>query len=506
MSTAKRVVKNTAYLYVRMLVSILANIFTTRILLDALGASDYGLYNVVGGAIMMLGFLTATMSHTTQRFLNYAEGQGDIEGIKNVFNNSLIVHYAVAALFVIILSVAGLIFFNGVLNIPDGRDTAALMVYGCLIFSTAFSVTIVPYDSVLNAHENMLVYSVIGIFDVVFKLVIAIIVLFAETDKLILYAILMALESWFVRWLTKSYCRRKYIECRSEELNKYYSKSTIRRISAFAGWNLVNIASGMTSQFGKNVVVNHFFGTILNASLGIATQLSGVIMGVSANMIKAITPILVKSEASNQREKMLEITYVGCRFSFLLFSFFCLPIYFFIDEILTLWLKEIPDGTVIFCKLIIIATLIEQAVSFLYQAIAAQGNIKYYNITKGVVNIMPIVSTIIMFMMRFEAYWAIVNWIIWYSIGGGIVNVYFAKRNVLMSLSEYLNKVLKPCFVVTTFSVLINEIIIYISDIVDMQWFFYLLISIAISMPIYYFLGLNHIERDNLIHKIGIYV
>ena len=468
MSTAKRVVKNTAYLYVRMLVSILANIFTTRILLDALGASDYGLYNVVGGAIMMLGFLTATMSHTTQRFLNYAEGQGDFERIKNVFNNSLIVHYAVAGLFVIILSVAGLIFFNGVLNIPDGRDTAALMVYGCLIFSTAFSVTIV---------------------------------LFAETDKLILYAILMALESWFVRWLTKSYCRRKYIECRSEELNKYYSKSTIREISAFAGWNLVNIASGMTSQFGKNVVVNHFFGTILNASLGIATQLSGVIMGVSANMIKAITPILVKSEASNQREKMLEITYVGCRFSFLLFSFFCLPIYFFIDEILTLWLKEIPDGTVIFCKLIIIATLIEQVVSFLYQAIAAQGNIKYYNITKGVVNIMPIVSTIIMFMMGFEAYWAIVNWIIWYSIGGGIVNVYFANKNIQLSILKYFKYVLIPCIGVTVLSIVFNMIIITMIT-SEIQWFILFLLSFVISFPIYWFVGVNKTERAGLIRKI----
>jgi O-antigen/teichoic acid export membrane protein len=486
-----------------MLVSILANIFTTRILLDALGASDYGLYNVVGGAIMMLGFLTSTMTHTTQRFLNYAEGEGDMNRIKEVFNNSLIVHYIVAIAFTLILLLAGLIFFNGVLNIPVGRESAALVIYACLIFSTAFSVTIVPYDSILNAHENMFVYSIIGIFDVAFKLAVALIVLFVDTDRLILYGILMALESWLVRYITKRYCKKTYPECDKEELRKYYRKDTIKEIASFAGWNLVNIASGMTSQYGKNVAVNHFFGTILNAALGIATQLSGVIMGVSANMIKAITPILVKSEAGNQRERMLDITYVGCRFSYLLFSFFCIPVLFFTDYILELWLGDVPLGTSIFCKLIIIAHLIEQLVSFLYQAIAAQGDIRSYNIARSIVNIMPLITTILLFINGYEAYWTIVCWIVWYSIGGGIVNLYYSRKNVGLSLKRYIKMVLFPCSYVTLITVSINFAIVWIASMNSMSCLIYIFVSIILSIPFYWFLGLNKGERSLVLKNVS---
>ena len=496
MSTTQRVIKNTIYLYVRMLVSILANIFTTRILLDAFGASDYGLYNVVGGAIMMLGFLTSTMTHTTQRFLNYAEGEGDIKRVKEVFNNSLIVHYVVAIAFVLILLLAGFIFFNGVLNIPVGRESAALVIYACLIFSTAFSVTIVPYDSILNAHENMFVYSIIGIFDVAFKLAVALIVLFVDTDRLILYGVLMALESWLVRYITKRYCKKTYPECDKEELRKYYRKDTIKEIASFAGWNLVNIASGMTSQYGKNVAVNHFFGTILNAALGIATQLSGVIMGISANMIKAITPILVKSEAGNQRERMLDITYVGCRFSYLLFSFFCIPVLFFTDYILELWLGDVPIGTSIFCKLIIIAHLIEQLVSFLYQSIAAQGDIRSYNIARSIVNIMPLITTILLFINGYEAYWTIVCWIVWYSIGGGIVNLYYSRKNVGLSLKRYLRSVLFPCIIVTITSSVLNVILFRASQMSLASPLYYIMLSVVLSTPLYWFGGMNREERE----------
>lgn len=498
----QHVIKNTMFLYVRMIVSILANIFTTRILLDALGASDYGLYNVVGGAILMLGFLTSTMSHTSQRFISYAEGQGDLENIKSVFNNIVIVHYIVSIFLVFILICAGFIFFNGVLNIPEGRIDAALIIYICLIISTAFSVIVVPYDGILNAHENMYVYSIIGILDVFLKLIIAVCVLYSKSDRLIFYGILMALESWIIRAITKKYCKRHYEECKREELKKYYNKRKIKEFTSFAGWNLVNIASGMTSLYGRNIAVNHFFGTILNAALGIATQLSGVIMGVSANMIKAITPILVKSEANNDRNRMLNITYLGCRFSYLLFSFFCIPIIFYIDYILNLWLTEVPQSTSIFCRLLIIAHLIEQLFSFLYQTVIAQGNVKMYNIVRSIVNIMSLIASLFMFYIGYEPYWAILNWIIWYSIGGGIVNLYFSKVNVGLSVSEYWRNVLFPCLVVTIFSIILNVLIQRFFMQTNISQLYLFLMSLLLSISIYWFLGLNKKEKDLILKYI----
>lgn len=500
MSTSKRVIKNTIFLYIRMAVSILVNVFTTNILLRALGASDYGLYNVVGGAVAMLSFLSSTMVHTTQRFLNYAEGENDLEKTKRIFNNALIIHYAVAISLAVILVLCGFVFFNGILNIPENRDFAAIIVYASFIFITTFSVTIVPYDSILNAHENMLVYSAISIFDVLFKLLIALIILFYDRDKLIFYSILIALESWLIRYITRIYCKKKYPECHKEELRKYYDKVTIKKISSFAGWNFVNIASGMTSQYGKNIAVNHFFGTIFNAALGIATQLSGVIMGVSSNMIKAITPILVKSEASNQRDKMIDITYLGCRFSYLLFSIFCIPILFFTDDILELWLGDVPTQTAIFCKLLIIAHLVEQLVAFLYNSIAAQGNIKYYNITRSATNIMPLLSTVIMFVFGYPAYWAIINWIIWYSVGGGLVNLFFCRRNIGLSIKKYTSAVIIPCANITILSVILNMIIIYMHNRHGVHCIICLASSVLLSIPFYWFIGLTKNEKKIILN------
>lgn len=494
MSTSQRVIKNTMFLYVRMVISILVNVFTTRLLLDALGASDYGLYNVVGGAIAMMGFLTASMSSATQRFISYAEGEGNVERVKEVFINAQILHYGLALISIVLLVSVGFVFFNGVLNIPSGREQIAVFVYGCLVFSTVFSITVVPYDAVLNAHENMKVYSVIGIVDVLLKFAIAFAVYYYKADRLIFYALLMALESWLLRSITQFYCKKHYDECRKTALKKYYAKDMIRSMASFAGWNMVNVACGMISLFGMSLVVNHFFGTKVNAALGIATQLSGVLMTVSTNMIKALTPVLVKKEGQHNHKQVLDITYVGCKFSFLLFSFFCIPILFYLNPILRLWLHTVPDWTNIFCGLLIVGTLIEQLTVFIYQAISAQGEIREYSVVKGVIYLFPIVSSIIMFMLdNFSPYWALLNWILYKMVIGGIANIYYGYKKVGLSLRQYIGKALFPCFlvVILTGGVAIGIHVLLINTF----WGWNFLLCMLLSIPIYYTFGLTSKEK-----------
>jgi len=493
MSTSQRVIKNTLFLYVRTLVSLLVSVFTTRILLDALGASDYGLYNVVGGSIAMLGFLTASMSTSTQRFISYTLGEGDKEKLKSIFNNTLCVHYAIAGLSALLLISTSFVWFNGILNIPNGRETVALFIYGCLVFSTVYSITIVPYDGILNAHENMRFYSLIGIFDVFVKLGIAVAVYFATFDQLMLYATLMALEAWGLRVVTKYYCRRHYDECKQQELRKYFNRSTIKELTSFAGWNMLNIATLMFSVFGINLVVNHYFGTTLNAALGVATQLSGVLMGISMNMIKAVTPILVKSEGGHQRENVLKITFVGCKFSFLLFSFFCIPIIFYIPQILDLWLKDVPKWTGTFCILMMISTLVDQITVFLYQSLQAQGDIKEYSIVKGVVNILPILSSIIMFsLFEFEPYWALINLIIGKGILGGSVNLYYCRKKISLSLSKFSSEVIARCANIALSSILLGLLLQFF----PFHWFARICLFFIGSIPCYWFLGMKQEERN----------
>lgn len=504
MSNSQRVIKNTLFLYVRMGVSILVNVFTTNILLRALGASDYGLYNVVGGAIAMLNFLSASMSSVTQRFLNYTEGASDKASIIKIFNNAKAIHYAIALFTAIFLIGAGFVFFNGVLNIPAGREFPALILYACLIFSIVFSITITPYDAVLNAHENMLYYSILGIIDVIAKLLIAIAIMYADTDRLILYAVLMAAESWLFRLVTKHYCTKHYAECKPGIMKKNIDKQTIKAMSSFAGWNTLNITSGMLSLYGMNIILNHFYGTIANAAMGVATQLTGVLMGVSSNMLKALTPMLVKSEASHQREKMHDISYIGCKYSYLLFSFFCIPIFIVMPTILKLWLHEVPEWTTLFCRLMIISTLIEQLFVFLYQTINAHGNIRSYNITRSVTNILPIVSSIICCSYGMPAYWVIINWIVFKTIIGGLINLFYCYRNVGLNISLFINKVILPTLAVTIIPISVYRIYAtaYTASSTMLHDIVVLFCLFAINIPIYLYLGMGKAERDRIFNII----
>lgn len=494
MSTSQRIIKNTLWLYLRMGTSILVNIFTTRILLQALGASDYGLYNVVGGAIAMLGFLTASMSTATQRFISYSEGQGDRDKVKEIFNNALIVHYVVAAVTALLLIIAAVIFFNGVFSIPEGRKSIAIGVYVCMVFSTVFSIIIVPYDALLNAHENMCFYSLAGIADVLFKFIIAFVVWYVDGERLLLYALLMALESWLLRIITKYYCRKKYEVCQHSEILHYFSWPKIKQMTSFAGWNMLNTSSSMISLYGTNVVINHFFGTEVNAALGIATQLAGVLMGVSSNLIKAITPVLVKNEGAENRTVVLEITNKGCKFSFLIFAFFSIPISFYIDNVLELWLHKVPLYASGFCLIMLVSNLLDQISTVLYQTISAGGDIKNFSIAMMVPNVLTIVTTIIMLSHGFQPYWGLFSWLFFRTIIGLFIRIYYSHIKIGLSVHNFLSDVITPIVAVLMLICALDVCVLSF----DMNWMVSITLSLLFSIPVLLFVGLNRNERRML--------
>ena len=484
------------FLYMRTIVSLLLGVFTTRILLEALGESDFGLYNVVGGSVSMMGFLSASLSSATQRFLSYAEGEGNKDKIKIYFNNAIIIHWVLALLMIIIFSIAGIFFFNGILNIPDGKLSTAVIIYVCLLISTVFSITIVPYEAEINAHENMLFFSIIGVIDVIVKFGIACLVLYLKSDKLILYAVLMAVESFLLRKASQIYCQRKYPECRKTELKANFDRSAIKEMTSFAGWNMANIATGMISLFGMNVVVNHYFGTDANAAMGVATQLSGIMMGLSANMLKAVTPVIVKSEGGSQHSRMLEFTYASCKFSCLIFSFVCIPAIIYIDPILNLWLTVVPKWTSIMCVILILSTLIEQLSVPLYQGIMAVGKIKGYTVSKSIANILPIIISILMFQFGdVQPYWVFINWGLWKSFIGGLVNVYYAYRLIGLTFKDYKTKVFIPAIT----PVLVSCAAYYLISLINTNWFVCLLVGGICSIFIYYIFALNTLEKSKIL-------
>lgn len=447
MATANRVIKNTVFLYFRLIVTLVVSLWTTRIVLEALGIDNFGIYNVVGGAIALLGFFNASLSTSSQRFLSYAEGQGNKYRQIIVFNCCFILHIAIGVIISILFILTGIIFFNGVLNIPENRVFAAKIVYASMGISTIASILSVPYEATVNAHENMKYYAFIGIVEVLLKLLIAFLVIYVDSDKLIIYGILMASIHILTFLIIRTYCHNHYREC-VFNLTRYVDKPTIKEIGAFAGWNLLTSSSSIVTQYGLNIIINHFFGVIINAAQGIASQVSGVLSNLSTNALKALNPIIVKSESQANRDRMLYISMIGCRVSFFIFGLLSLPIMLNVRVILTLWLIEVPQWTEVFCQLAILRILLEQLTFALNTSIMARGKIGKYNIYRSLFNLLPLIIIPILFIFDLAPYWMYIIWIICWSCIGGIITLLFCHTLIGLSIKYYMQTILLPCLLI----------------------------------------------------------
>lgn len=450
MSTSIRIIKNTGFLYIKMGINVFISLYSTRLILSSLGASDFGVFNIVGGAITMLGFLNSTMANATQRFMSYAEGEDNLDKKKKVFNVSMILHMIVAFITGLILFGAMFPLFDNVFNILPERVLAAKVIYISLIISTIFTILNVPYDAVMNAHENMLFYSFIGVFEAILKLLVAFVCVFSSFDKLIVYGVLMAFIPFVTLSIMKIYCHRKYDEC-VLSFCKFWDSRLIKNITFFSSWNFLTAISSLISVYGGSLVLNHFFGTILNAAQGIANQINGQMSSFSLNLMKAVNPVIVKRAGAGDMIAMNKATLAGCKFSTLLLILFAIPFVLEMPYILKIWLKQVPDWTVLFCCLQIIVSVICQTASSAATAIYAQGNIKWYTIYKSIMNLVPIIITYISYTLGGGPYWLYVSMIIVWALGGNVVIVYYANKLCEMSVKSFFIEVILPicivCFV-----------------------------------------------------------
>lgn len=456
--TANRVIKNTGYLYAKMAITMFVSLYTTRLILNSLGASDFGIYNIVGGAIAMLGFLNVAMASATQRFMSYSEGEGNKEKQKYIFNISCVLHFCISIIIALALVVAGWFFFHGILNIPANRISAAQVVYVSLIVSTVFTVMNVPYDAVMNAHENMRYYAIVGIIESFLKLVVAFACVYTSGDKLIVYGILMAAIPFITLSIMKIYCHRHYEECVIKP-QKYFDKNLMREMTNFAGWSLAGSIGGILGNYGNGIVLNSFFGTLLNAALGIANQLNGMLMVFSNNMLKALAPVIVKTEGVGEHQKMLEYSFTGCRFSFLLFAFFCLPCFVETPYILKIWLKDYPDWTIVFVRFQIVRTLMEQTYTTLGTSLNATGKIKQTNLFSFLLNLLPLFLLSIAFTFGASPWWYYPIVIFCMVILTASTIIYYCNKFCGLKICKYFKSLMFPCITVSLIVVIIGFII-----------------------------------------------
>ena len=444
-STANRIIKNTGYLYAKMGITMFISLYTTRLILNSLGASDFGIFNIVGGAIAMLGFLNASMASATQRFLSYAEGGNDKNRQKQIFNISIILHGILAVIIIISLLIAGWFFFNGILNIPSERYFAAKVIYGCLIVSTVLTVINVPYDAVMNAHENMKYYAFVGVFESVLKLIVALCCVYTTTDKLITYGILMMCIPFITLTIMKIYCHRRYGEC-VIALREYWNPSIMKEMTAFAGWNLLGSASSMITNSGVGIVMNMFFGTLINAAQGVANQICGQLMAISNMAVKAVNPVITKSAGKGDNDGMLQISETSCKVFFSLSAVVSIPAIVLMPQLLRFWLENVPPYAVFFAQCQLLIILFEQMASGFNSAINAKGVIKDSIKIRSIIKFSYLPISYLIFKSGYSVVVAYVVLILIQGCMNGLVAVvYYANKLLGYPVKRYFVNVFRPC-------------------------------------------------------------
>lgn len=471
----KRIAKNTLLLYVRMLLGMLVSLYTSRVVLQTLGVEDYGIYNVVGGIVAMVGFLNASMSGATSRFLTYALGQGDFIEMRETFSTALIIHVGIALFVFLFSETIGLWFLINKLVIPDERIWAVHIVYQLSILSAMIGITQVPYNSCIIAHEKMDVYAYVEVLNVLLKLLLVFILIYIGTDKLICYSILMFISSALIAFIYRWYCLRNYVE---SHFCFVWKKSKLKPMLSFSGWDLYGNASVILRQQGVNIIQNMFFGPVVNAANGITATINSVSMSFIGNVLTAFRPQIIKSYSSGSMDNMFYLMIWAVKICLTLFFLIIIPLISEMPFVLQLWLHDVPMYTVDFCRIILLTSCFTTVTSILNIGIHASGKMFLISFLSG--TLIWIATPIIYFLLKngfppLTAY--VCNGVV--SVFVLITNLFILKHNInSFPICEFLlSGVLKSLFI----GIILMISVLCIHFCVSFGWI-RLLLTIAVSL------------------------
>ena len=392
----KRIAKNTLLLYFRMLFMMVVSLYASRVVLNALGVEDFGIYNVVGGVVAMFSMLSGSLSAAITRFITYELGTGNKENLKKIFSSSVTIQIGLALLIVLLAEAIGVWFLNVKMNIPDTRMVAANWVFQFSILTFAINLISVPYNASIIAHERMQAFAYISILEALGKLAIAYLVTVSFTDRLIFYALLMCTVAILIRLVYGYYCKKHFEECTYHFL---WDKDLLKHMFGFAGWNFIGASSSVLRDQGGNVVINLFCGPTVNAARGIAFQVNTAVHGFVSSFMTALNPQITKSYASGNKEYMMTLIFQGARLSFYMLLILSLPILVNTHYILKLWLQNVPEHTVLFVQLVLIFGMCESISNPLITAMLATGKIRNYQLVVGGLQMMNLPFSYILLRM-----------------------------------------------------------------------------------------------------------
>lgn len=369
----KRILKNTAFLYVRMLVMMVLSFFTTRIVLEKLGIEDYGLYNVIGGFVSMFTILNNILQSATRRFMSISIGQNNKKQIKDTFSTSFVLHLLIGILIILVLESIGLILLNTQINIPEGRESAANWVYQFSIFSVFLSITQTPYTAAVTSHEHFNIYAYMSIFDVIAKLGILFLLIYLPFDKLVIYAFLICFVNILNVIIYRIYCINRFEEC---SFSLHINKSLFKQMISFSGWDSLGNISAVINNHGVSILLNIFFNTSINASRGLAATVSSTISTFVSGFISAAEPQLAKFYIKNDMERFEHLIFNVSQYTLFMLAIIAVPVLLELEYVLLIWLDKVPDFTASFIKITIITTFIQYSNLMILKGIVAIGRVK----------------------------------------------------------------------------------------------------------------------------------
>lgn len=503
LNRSKRIAKNSLLLYIRTFFVLLINLYTSRVILNSLGVTDYGVYNIVGGVIVMLGYLTNSLSGASSRYITYDLGKGDLQVMKMTFGNILSIHVVMACIIILIAETIGLWFVSTKLNIPADRQVAAMWVYQFAIMSCIASLIGVPYSSAVVAHEKMSAFAYFSIINAVLKLIIAYVLSFIQSDRLIIYSLLFFCVQFLDRFLYVLYCIRYFEESRTFIT---YDKKTFKDIFEFAGWTMNGNIAAMGFSQGLNMLLNIFFGPVVNAARGIAIQVQSACQQFCSNVQMALNPQLTKSYAQGDLYYMHKLLIKSSKFSFFILYFIILPLMFQAEFVLKLWLGVVPEHTSNFLRLILVTGLLYTLANPIIVSAHATGVIKKFQITEACILLtIPFISYILLkyFHTPPESVF-IVHILI--EIVAQWARLQIALPLIKLDFRTYLKRVLLPIIWVVVLSPIIPFIVFHQTG---SGWWPFIIICITCvlcTILLIIVLGCTMSERKFLLEKVILFI
>lgn len=382
----KRIMKNTVMLYIRMAVIMIVSLYMSRVVLDVLGEQDYGIYNVVGSVVVSLTFIQNALISATQRFLSYELGKNNGGGVNIIFSMAMNIHVLFTMVIVIVMETVGIWFVNNVLNIPEARMFAANVVFQFSIATFCINMLRIPYNAVIFSHERMNVYAIMSIAEAVLKLALVFILVYLGNDKLIIYAVLIFIITLIINIMYVIYCKEHFSEVCHYKL--YRDKDLFKKMTSFLGWNMVGGVTSIAITEGPNYFINVYLGVTVNAALGLAKQVSSAVYQFTSNFQSAFNPQIVKAYAMDDKYYLFELINKTSQMSYYLLFLIAFPVILCADVLFDIWLVNVPKYAVEFCVLILISQLISALSSPLWMVVHATGNIKNYQITLSIINLL----------------------------------------------------------------------------------------------------------------------